>query len=295
MATVRKLTGTPANCSTLRSCSNFSSYCDFTNYSNFTNYSISPGLTVLLLATLLLSSCKSITTTDTTFPYVFDQAVYAEAPIKQLMIADVNFGAPSKHYLREHSTKLDTAVVRALEAAGYTVMPNDAFRTAWRQAVRRYGHPYHPDTSQLNPAAFQRVMVATLKALREQGEVDAVVFTDLIERSVSFGAGSKRAAYWDGVSRKVRLKGTARTITEGFDWSQTVPAISLSVTIYRTSGEHVFKSVGGLEVSREIDTRTGNGRFVRREKILKKSRYIEEGTALALHPFVEMDRYPGER
>ena len=243
----------------------------------------------------MLAGCQSICSKDSTYPYSFNEDVYQQTPIKQLLVADVNFGAPSKHYLRQHSAKVDNAVIRRLESAGYKVLPNDAFRTAWRQAVRKYGHPYNPDTSQLNPAAFQRVMVTTLQAIESLGEVDAVVFTDLVERSVSFGAGRQRAAHWDGVTRKVRLKGAARTMTEGFDWSQTVPAISLSITIYRTSGEHVFKSAGGLEVSREIDTRTGNGRFVRREKILRKSSYIDEGTALALHPFVEMSNYPGNR
>ncbi len=252
-----------------------------------------------LLATCLLlgviAGCQSVSSTDSTFPYIFEQEIYDQAPIKQLLVADVNFGPPSKHYLREHSSKIDSTVIRMLESEGYEVIPNDAFRAAWRKAVRKYGHPYNPDTSQLNPAAFQRVMITTLAELREQGNVDAVVFTDLIERSVTFGASGKRDAHWDGVTRKVRLKGAARTMTEGFDWSQTVPAISLSVTIYRINGEHLFKSVGGLEVSREIDTRTGNGRFVRREKILRKSSYIEEGAALALHPFVEMARYPGAR
>jgi len=247
------------------------------------------GLTVLTV----LCACQTTSSfNNTAYPYVFEEERLQQHAVKTLLIAPVNLGPPSKKYLHKHRATIDKKVAQRLGAAGYHIADPQLFQQAWRIATRKYGQPYHPLTTQLNANTMRHVMHSTLSHLRQNSAVDAVLFSDLIERQITFGSHGKRSAKWDGVTRKPRLKGGTSSVSQGFDWSQTVPAISLSLTLYRNDGRRLFHSVGGLEVSRQIDARRGNGRFVRRDKILRSQNHIREGIALALHPLVPMEDYP---
>lgn len=251
------------------------------------------GKLVVVLAALCLSACQSGSFNETAYPYEINTEKLASEPVKKLVISNVNFGTPSKQYLKEHENKVDSRIKNTLESAGYQVEDNEIFKSIWREAIRKYGEPYSPVTSQINTRAFQRVMYHTLSSIKEQSDIQAVVFTDLVERQVSFGGGINRAAKWDGVTRKPKLKGAAGGVSQGFDWSQTVPAISISVTIYHVDGQRLFQSIGGIEVTRQLDpNKGGNGRFIRRKKLLTSQTHIREGVSFALHPFVEMKKYP---
>ena len=249
--------------------------------------------TVALLT--LLAACSAGSFNDTAYPYSLNEEKLAEVNLDRVMLASVNFGPPSKTYLREYEAKVDGSVKSALEKQGYTVVNNEPFKKHWRDAVRKFGEPYSTVTSQINARAFQRVMYTVINNLKENDEADAVIFTDLIERQVAFGNHLNRAAKWDGVTRKPKIKGGATGISAGFDWSQTIPAVSLSVTIYDVGGTRLFQSIGGLEITRQLDPNKGsNGRFVRRDKILASQGNIREGVALALHPIVPMKNYPAK-
>jgi len=249
--------------------------------------------TTALLASVFLIACQSGSFNDTAYPYAINTEKMAERPVKKLTIAHVNFGNPSKTYLGEYENKIDSTVKSYLEKGGYQIENNNAFKKAWRDAVRKYGEPYSSVTSQINTRAFQRVMYTVINTLKEKTDIDAVVFTDLIERQVAFGNHLNRAAKWDGVMRKPKIKGGATGVSQGFDWSQTIPAVSLSVTIYDIDGIRIFQSIGGMEITRQLDPNRGsNGRFVRRDKLFTSSSHIREGVGFALHPFVPMKNYP---
>jgi len=55
----------------------------------------------------------------------------------------------------------------------------------------------------------------------------------------------------------------------------------------------LFTSIGGLDSTEAIDTRSSGGDYVRRRNILENDNNIEEGIELAFHPFIEMKGYPG--
>ena len=244
---------------------------------------------------IIMAACSTGSYNDTAYPYSLNEEKLAEVKIERVMLASVNFGPPSKTYLKEYEAKVDNSVKDALEKQGYTVLDNEPFKKAWRDAIRKFGEPYSTVTSQINARAFQRVMYTVISDLKENNQADAVVFTDLIERQVAFGNHLNRAAKWDGVTRKPKIKGGATGISAGFDWSQTIPAVSLSVTIYDVDGTRLFQSIGGLEITRQLDPNKGsNGRFVRRDKILSSQGNIREGVALALHPIVPMKNYPAK-
>ena len=252
-------------------------------------------LSILIIGTLLCA-CQSTSFNDTAYPFVINAEKMDAQVVDKLIVAHVNFGGSSKHYLKKYEKTIDKEVKAQLESGGYTIASNALFRKAWRDAVRKYGEPFNPVTSQINPRAFKRVVYTAINTLKEQTDIKAVVFTDLIERQIAFGHHINRSAKWDGVSRKPKIKGAGTGISQGFDWSQTVPAASLSVTIYHVDGQRLFQSIGGLEVTRQLDpNKGGNGRFVRRDKLFTSHSNVRQGVNFALHPFVKMKGYPEKK
>jgi len=250
----------------------------------------------LLLTGTLLCACQTTSFNDTSYPFVINSEKMAKQAVDKVIIAHVNLGAPSKHYLREYEKKIDNEVITQLESAGYVIESDALFRKAWRDATRKYGEPFSPVTSQMNARAFHRVVSTAINTLKEQTDIKAVVFTDLIERQIAFGHHINRSARWDGVTRKPKIKGAGTGISQGFDWSQTVPATSLSITVYHVDGLRLFQSVGGLEVTRQLDpNKGGNGRFVRRDKLFTSQANMRQGVNFALHPFVKMKGYPEKK
>jgi hypothetical protein len=67
----------------------------------------------------------------------------------------------------------------------------------------------------------------------------------------------------------------------------------VQVTIFNTELKRLFVSRGGLDATDAIDARSSTGRYIRRRAILENNANINEGIALALHPFIEMKKYPG--
>jgi hypothetical protein len=130
--------------------------------------------------------------------------------------------------------------------------------------------------------------------LREESKLDAFIFTDIIEREVSFSGGMKHLARWDGVTRKPSLQGPGSGVSGGFDWAVQASVTSLQITVYNMELQPLFMSQGGLDATDAIDTRSSVGRFVRRKNILENDNHISEGIKLALHPFIEMDNWPGD-
>ena len=93
-----------------------------------------------------------------------------------------------------------------MQANGYTVASSRLFASRWKDAVRRYGEVYNPTTGKLTKS-FQLALAQTVKDLTEEANIDAVVFTDLLEREVQFSGGTNHLAKWDGVSSKPSLQG----------------------------------------------------------------------------------------
>tara|TARA_B100000767_G_scaffold186848_1_gene174281 strand:- start:4308 stop:5117 length:810 start_codon:yes stop_codon:yes gene_type:complete len=247
---------------------------------------------LFILCGLSLPACQNTAINSTLYPFSYDDETLNSTPVKKIVMAHINFGTPSKQYLRDEENKVDNYVKKQLKESGYDMTSNLLFQQAWRKAVRQYGQPYDSYTSQINQRAFMRVMVTVLQDMKKNSNIDAVVFTDLIERQVNFSSSHNRIAKWDGVSRKPKIKGSGNGVSQGFDWMQTIPAVSIFITIYHVNGNRLFQSAGGIELTRMIDPNRGNGRFIRRENIFSSPSHIRKGVALALHPFVFMDDYP---
>lgn len=251
-------------------------------------------LTAFAIA-LLIGACSSTPSGDnnTAYPYEIDRDTILQGDIKRVVIANVNLGGPSRRYLREAEPRIDKAVKEYLQDNGFTVLPTRKFEQEWKTATRVYGNPYDPTSGRINQKTFTLILINVRDALQKREDVDAIIFTDIIERDIAFSGGLKHLARWDGVSRKPQLQGPGDGVSADFDWSKSAKGASLWVSIYDTELQRLFTSIGGLDSTQAIDTRSASGDYVRRRSILENDNHIEEGIKLAFHPFIEMKGYPG--
>ena len=250
------------------------------------------SLALVLVA--LLAACSSAPSYNpTVFPYEMEAQRLADNPIRTVVIAHVNLGIPSRNYLAEHEPRIDAMVADYLEKNGLKVLPTRLFEQEWRTALRIYGDAYDPTTGEVNRKTFALALIAVRDELQKTQNLDALIFTDIVEQQVAFSAGLNHIARWHGVARKPTLQGPGDGVSADFDWSRPLDAASLWVSVYDMDLQRVFTSIGGMDTTQAIDTRSSSGRYVRRRSMLESEGYIREGIELAFHPFVEMEKYPG--
>ena len=248
---------------------------------------------VLLLAPLVLVACSSAPTYNpTVFPYELDEEKMQALNIRTVVIPHVNLGGPSRNYLEEVSPRIDGMVSTYLKDNGFKVLPQREFKQHWSTAVRAYGDPVDPTTGKVNMKTYGQIMESVRDQMKKRN-LDAFVFTNLIELETNFSDGIKHTAKWDGVTRKPSLQGPGNGVSADFDWSTQLAVASLQVAVFDMELQRVFISRGGMDTTDAIDTRSSAARFVRRRNILENETFVMEGIQLAFHPFIDMERYPG--
>ncbi len=250
---------------------------------------------LLIFATgLLVAACAGTPTYNpTTFPFELNEEKFAAADIKTVVIPHVNLGIPSRKYLEDEAPRIDGFVSAYLKENGYKVIKQREFEQLWGAAVRAYGDPVDPTTAKINMKTFAQIMTSIRDDMVEKFDLDAFVFTDLVELEVSFSGGLKHLARWDGVTRKPPLQGPGSGVSADFDWNTPAAVASLQVSVFDTELERVFVSRGGMDATEAIDTRSSSGRFTRRRNLLENEHFIMEGVQLAFHPMIEMKDWPG--
>lgn len=245
-------------------------------------------------AVFILAACASGPTHNpTVFPFEINREALAAKPVKTVVITHVNIGAPSRNYLDEVTPVLDGRVATYMERNGYKVLPQRAFRQHWNTAVRAFGDPVDPTTGRVNMKTFSQLMQSVRDRMQEETDLDAFVFTDLVELETPFNGGLKHLARWDGVTRRPSLQGPGSGVSGDFDWNMPASVVSLQVTIFDMELQRLFVSRGGIDATDSIDTRSSSGQYVRRRNILDNGAHIYEGIRLAFHPLIEMEDWPG--
>ncbi len=250
--------------------------------------------TVLTVASLLGGCSSAPTYNPTVYPFDLNQERLAKANIKTVVIPHVNLGGPSRNYLEDVSPRIDGMVSSYLKENGYKVVAQREFKQHWNTAVRAFGDPVDPTTGRVNMNAYTQIMQSVRDQMKKRN-VDAFVFTNLAEVETVFSSGVKHSARWDGVTRKPSLSGPGNGVSADFNWNQPVAGASLMITIFDMDLERVFLSRGGMDTTEAIDTRSSAGRYVRRRNILENETFVREGIELAFHPFIVMERYPGNK
>lgn len=254
----------------------------------------STRLALITIAALLMTACASGPTYNpTVFPFEMQEQRIADNPIKTVVIPHINLGTPSRNYLQREEPRIDGYVSTYLKNNGYKVLPQREFKQHWNNAVLAYGDPIDPTTGKVNMKTFSQIMVSVRDRMTEETDLDAFVFTDLVELEIAFSAGLKHIARWDGVQRKPSLQGPGNGVSTDFDWNMQAAVASIQISVYDMELQRVFVSRGGMDATEAIDTRSSSGRYVRRRNILENEDNVKEGIALALHPFIEMEDWPG--
>jgi hypothetical protein len=254
------------------------------------------SLALIAISLIVVSACSSTPTYNATvFPFEINTELVEKDQIKRVIIAHVNLGGPSRNYLQELEPQIDKKIELYLEENGYVVLAQRLFEQHWKTAVRIYGNPVDPTTGKVNQKTFALTLINVRDQLRKSDNIDAIIFTDLIEQEVSFSGGLKHLARWHGVSRKPTLQGPGDGVSADFNWNKPAKAASLWVSIYDMGLQRVFASIGGLDTTEAIDSRSSSGRFVRRRSLLENESHVLEGIELAFHPFIPMKDYPGQQ
>ena len=142
---------------------------------------------VLLALVALLSACSGAPTHNpTTFPYEVDQARLEAKPVKTVVIAHVNLGTPSRNYLEKEAPRIDAKVAAYLKENGFTVLPQRQFEQHWNTAVRAFGNPVDPTSGKVNSKTFSQIMHRVRDEMTQTTDLDAFIFTNLVEFEVSF-------------------------------------------------------------------------------------------------------------
>ncbi|HEY3699019.1 MAG TPA: hypothetical protein VGK97_06785 [Spongiibacteraceae bacterium] len=253
---------------------------------------------LLLIAVIcLFTACTGSGGYNPTVPaYHLDETALNKTPIKKVVIATANIsGEPTRYYLQNAAAHVDDLVKIYLQKHGYQVAPSYQFENAWNQAIRTYGDMYDPTTGKVDANTYRLVMYTTIKTVKETTDIDAIIFTDVIERDAAHDVGMDHLAQWDGVRRKPSLASAgAEGVPVGFNWNQPLKVATLAITIYSTSLEGIFSSSGGLDTLQAINTKN-EPIYTRRKNVLDNDDYIEEGIEIAFHPFIKMKNYPGDK
>jgi len=251
-------------------------------------------MAITCIAATVLACSSTPTYNPTTFPYQINEERMAGEPIKTVVITHVNLGNPSRTYLNKEAPRIDGYVSTFLKENGYKVLSQRVFTQHWNTAVRAFGDPVDPTTGKVNMKSFVQIMNSVRDEMRKTTDLDAFIFTDLVELETSFSGGLKHVARWDGVTRKPSLQGPGSGVSADFDWNMLVSVASLQVSIYDMDLKAVFSSRGGMEATQAIDTRSSKGAYIRRRNILENEDQVMEGIRLAFHPFIEDPDWPGK-
>lgn len=257
-------------------------------------YTFNRLLAYIALPILLLACSGTPSHNETTFQAQIDQERLAANPVKTVVISHVNLGGVTRNYLAKEAPRIDAKVAAYLKDNGFKVLPQREFQQHWNTAVRAYGNPVDPTSGKVNRNTFSRIMISVRDQMAKNTNVDAFVFTDLLEVQVSFSGGMKHLARWHGVARKPSLQGPGNSVSADFDWNMQAAAASLQVHIYDMELKPLFMGIGGMDATEAIDTRSSKGRYIRRRNILENDNAVMEGIELAFHPFIEMKGWPGK-
>lgn len=256
--------------------------------------SLTRRATLVLGSGVLFACAGTPTYNPTTFPYQIKQEQLDANPINTVVIAHVNLNGVSRNYLEKEAPRIDARISQYLKDNGFKVLPQRQFEQHWNTAERAFGNPVDPTSGKVNMRTFSQIMHSVRDEMTKTTELNGFVFTDLVEFETSFSGGLKHLARWDGVTRKPALQGPGNAVSADFDWNMQAAVASVQVSIYDMQLQNVFIGRGGLDATEAIDSRSSQGRYIRRRNILENETYIMEGIQLAFHPFIPMEGWPGK-
>lgn len=245
-----------------------------------------------MLCSLTIAACSSIKSPDTLYPFVDHRAKLNSPDIKRVMLATVNYGLPSRQYLQSHEQNIDEYIAQYLKKQQLHVYSSKPFEQLWRQAENEHGTLYNRTTGQ-NTQAHQLAYQQTLTTLfANNPNIDAIIFTDLIEIPIRYQYATQRNAEWHGVQRRIKVEGLGEGAPIDFNLAQEIDAISLAITVVDRQQRIIFKSIGGIQVAQALVLGNKTTSFQKRRDLLSSKKDIQQAIEIAFHPLIKMKGYP---
>lgn len=245
----------------------------------------------ILLAAIV--ACSSNNYNPTTFAYEYHAERMKERP-KAVMISPINYGNPSRHYLARHESTIDHTTRDFLKKQDIRTLSNKSFLSFWKKSEIEYGNTFNPSTGE-KTATFRLALEQTLNNVFSQHpELDAVIFTDIIEVPVPNTTSLKKSLEWHGIQRKIKVEGIDDWATDDLKMSQTLDGISIEIHIFNRDLQLVHHSIGGIQIAQSLKVTNKKARFARRNDLLAAEDDINDGLVLAFHPWISMKNYPGK-
>lgn len=241
-------------------------------------------ISFIIILSAFLYACSSVSVNESYYPYVVSEEKTLPENAR-IIIATNNLGKPSRNYIKRFEERVDNVLKNKLRENGYTIVSSRIYNAAHEEAIATFGSPFNTSTGKLNNQKLNQVISYTVNKLRENNTVDAIIFTDLLEKQSSvIIRESKRFTRFDGVQRNMKVQGAGSSANQDFDWNNNVDVISLAVNVFHIDGQRLLHNMAGLDNADAIDTRKQT--FSRSRSIMKDDKYIIEAVDLALHPLI---------
>lgn len=217
-------------------------------------------------------------------PYELKEGV-DPAATQGVYLAPINATSRLDETLLEGAERVHEQIREYLEGKDIEVVtgPLYDFHQAWRGSFRGVElSPPEPERrrrgrSDSLPAPPAEAMRELFASLGGPEAFDTLVVPDLMIRPARL---SGVRAHWDGVHRKQE---SSRSVP----WRGETNALSLRVRLFRSDGEMIFEGIGGLDMLFRFNFEKARAEPV--DDILGEPEHIEEGVAVAFHPFLAIE------
>lgn len=175
---------------------------------------------------------------------------------------------------------VEEELIGLLVGAGYKVrrLVRSEFIQALTEEIAAVGGIYDPVTGQQNPARQEEALGRLTRRLVDENEAALVLSSRLVLRTATVRGD---AAEWDG---QVRMGRTTQGIDQTTVWSGTTKGLSLELTGFRSNGERVFKTYGGLVLPYRLDM--AQSKLELRRSFFPNRNEVVEGSLVALKPLL---------
>jgi hypothetical protein len=175
---------------------------------------------------------------------------------------------------------VEEELIGVLVGAGYKVrrLVRSEFITALTEEIAAVGGIYDPVTGQQNLARHEEALGRLTRRLVDENEAAMVLSSRLVLRTATVRGD---AAEWDG---QVRMGRTTQGIDQTVVWSGTTKGLSLELTGFRSNGERVFKTYGGLVLPYRLDM--AQSKLELRRSFFPNRGEVVEGSLVALKPLL---------
>lgn len=222
-------------------------------------------------------------------PYKIDKKDFA-SKIHTVGIMPVSIDSHAKVInTDEKERKFELLIESMLRNAGFQVVPCSQYRSVYQPIKENIGPLYDANTGEPIQTKREMLLDYSKREYLSKNKVDALVWPDVISTK-AYWASIK--ASWDGAQELVVMGKDGlleRIMTSNFTGS--LPALSLRITIAEPNGQPLFVNSGGIQLLAWL-TLSGRYQDVPRENLLANLQRNQKSVELACKPLMKLREEP---